>query len=70
MAAAVNKVDSNQAQQTLATADAQATDRTVEELGLPDLGGRQTPSPKAIGSALTNIRQQVINAIRARGNQL
>ena len=27
-------VDSNQARQTVATADAQATDRTVEELGL------------------------------------
>ena len=41
----------------------------VEELGLPDLGGRQTPSPAAIGSALTNIRQQVINAVRVGGNQ-
>ena len=62
-------VDSNQARQTVATADAQATDRTVEELGLPDLGRPQTPSPAAIGSALTNIRQQVLNAIRAGGNQ-
>ena len=62
-------VDSNQAQQTVATADAQATDRTVEELGLPDLSGRQTPSPRAIGAALTNIRQQVINAVRTGGNQ-
>ena len=69
LAVAVTEVDSTQAQQTVATADAQATDRTVEELGLPDLGGRQTPSPAAIGSALTNIRQQVINAIRAGGNQ-
>ena len=69
LAVAVTKVDRNQAQQTVATADAQATDRTVEELGLPDLGGRQTPSPEAIGSALTNIRQQVINAVRAGGNQ-
>ena len=66
---AVTTVDSTQAQQTVATADAQATDRTVEELGLPDLGGRQTPSPAAIGAALTNIRQQVINAVRAGGNQ-
>ena len=69
LAVAVTEVDSTQAQQTVATADAQATDRTVEELGLPDLGGRQTPSPAAIGSALTNIRQQVINAVRAGGNQ-
>ena len=66
---AVKKVDRNQAQQTVSTADAQATNRTVEELGLPDLGGRQTPSPKAIGSALTNIRQQGINAVRGGGNQ-
>ena len=69
LAVAVTKVDSNQARQTVATADAQATDRTVKELGLPDLGGRQTPSPAAIGSALTTIRQQVINAVRAGGNQ-
>ena len=69
LAVAVTEVDSTQAQQTVATADAQATDRTVEELGLPDLGGRQTPSPAAIGSALTNVRQQVINAVRARGSQ-
>ena len=69
LAVAVTEVDRTQAQQTVATADAQATDRTVEELGLPDLGGRQTPSPAAIGSALTNIRQQVINAVRVGGNQ-
>ena len=69
LAVAVKEVDSNQASQTVSTADAQATDRTVAELGLPDLGGRQTPSPKAIGAALTNIRQQVLNAIRGAGNQ-
>ena len=69
LAVAVTEVDSNQARQTVSTADAQATDRTVAELGLPDLGGRQTPSPKAIGAALTNIRQQVLNAIRGAGNQ-
>ena len=66
---AETKVDRNQAAQNVSTADAQATDRTVAELGLPDLGGRQTPSPKAIGSALTNIRQQVINAVRSGSNQ-
>ena len=69
LAVAVTEVDSNQARQTVSTADAQATDRTVAELGLPDLGGRQTPSPKVIGDALTNIRQQVLNAIRGAGNQ-
>ena len=30
-------------EQTVATADAQATDRTVEELGLPDLGAGKRP---------------------------
>ena len=69
LAVAVTEVDSNQASQTVSTADAQATDRTVEELGLPDLVGQQTPSPQVIGDALTNIRQQVLNAIRGAGNQ-
>ena len=69
LAVAVTEVDSNQASQTVSTADAQATDRTVEELGLPDSVGKQTPSPQAIGNALTNIRQQVLNAIRGAGNQ-
>ena len=69
LAVAVTEVDSNQASQTVSTADAQATDRTVEELGLPDLVGQQTPSPQVIGDALTNIRQQVLNAIRGGGNQ-
>ena len=69
LAVVVTEVDSNQARQTVSTADAQAMDRTVAELGLPDLGGRQTPSSKAIGAALTNIRQQVLNAIRGAGNQ-
>ena len=69
LAVAVTEVDSNQARQTISTADSQATDRTVAELGLPDLGGRQTPSPKVIGDALSNIRQQVLNAIRGAGNQ-
>ena len=69
LAVAVTEVDRNQARQTVSTADSQATDRTVAELGLQDLGGRQTPSPKVIGDALTNIRQQVLNAIRGAGNQ-
>ena len=64
LAVAVTEVNRTQAQQTVATADAQATDRTVEELGLPDLGaGKRRPSSNRL--ALTNIRQQVINAVRA-----
>ena len=50
-------------------ADAQATDRAVDELGLPDLGVQPTPSSEAVGFALANIRQQVINSVRGGGNQ-
>ena len=47
LAIAVTEVDSNQAQQTVATADAQATDRTVEELGLPRFRGPANPEPQS-----------------------
>ena len=56
MVIAETTVDSNQAQQTVATS--QATDRTVE-VGAADLKAGK-PRAWAIGAALINIRQQVM----------